>query len=365
MSDQAAADSAVSERATRPAWLPLAAAAVVVPTVLAGLTLLWPRLQIETELTRTGTEALAAAGFPGAALSLDGRDATITGIPAGADRQRAIDAVQAVTGVRVAAFPAPGSGGGGGNGGGAPAVAAQPFGIARQGDNLVLTGVVGSDDQRAQLVAAATAQAAGRGVVDQLTVTPGAPLPAGVDGTSVGAAAAAVAAGTGSAAVSIAPSGVTLSGAVADEAAKAAAAKAVAAALPGATVDDQLTVAAATATGGDLDAATKQQLQSSISALLAGAPIAFEPDSPQLTPQGSGTVATVLDLLKAAPGARVEVDGFVAPGKGNGKLTAQQLSDQRAGTVRDALVAGGVAADHITAAGKGEGPARRVVITVV
>ncbi len=363
-------DQPVADRAARPAWLPLAASAIVVPTVLAGLTLLWPRPQIESELSRTGTEALAAAGFPGAALSLNGRDATITGIPAGADRQRAIDAVQAVTGVRVAAFPEAGSGGGNGNGtgaggNGAPAQAAQPFGIARQADTIVLTGVVGSDEQRTQLVAAATAQAAGRTVVDQLTVTPGAPLPPGVDATSVGSAAAAIAAGTGSAALSIAPDGVTLSGAVADEAAKAAAAKAVAAALPSASVDNQLTVAAATAAGGDLDAATKQQLQASITALLAGAPITFGPDSPQLTPEGVTTVAKVLDLLKAAPGARIEVDGFVAPGKGNGKLTAQQLSDQRAGTVRDALVTGGVAADHITAAGKGEGPARRVVITVV
>jgi transcriptional regulator of acetoin/glycerol metabolism len=60
--------------------------------------------------------------------------------------------------------------------------------------------------------------------------------------------------------------------------------------------------------------------------------------------------------------------------RGNGALTAQQLSDQRAATARDALVAGGVPADHLTARGRGEDKdttatdralARRVEITVV
>ena len=71
----------------RPAWLPLAVAALVVPTVLAGLTLLWPRPQIEAELTRTATESLAAAGLTGAGVTFDGRDAVVTGV-AGADAQR-------------------------------------------------------------------------------------------------------------------------------------------------------------------------------------------------------------------------------------------------------------------------------------
>ena len=66
------------------------------------------------------------------------------------------------------------------------------------------------------------------------------------------------------------------------------------------------------------------------------------------------------------------IDGFVATGRGNGLLTAQQLSDQRAAAVRDAMVAGGVPADHLTARGRGEDTTsanralgRRVDITVV
>ena len=83
-------------------------------------------------------------------------------------------------------------------------------------------------------------------------------------------------------------------------------------------------------------------------------------------------MAKLLALVRAAPGARLQVDGFVATGPGNGVLTAQQLSEQRAATVRDALAAGGVPAADILARGLGEGshPAaqaagRRVDITVI
>ena len=80
----------------------------------------------------------------------------------------------------------------------------------------------------------------------------------------------------------------------------------------------------------------------------------------------------LVELVRAAPGARLQVDGFVATGPGNGRLTAQQLSEQRAAVVRDALVAAGVPAGNIVARGLGEGsnPAaqaagRRVDITVI
>lgn len=357
---------------TRPAWLPLVAAAIVVPTALAGLTLLWPRPQIEQQLTRDAGNALAAAGFSGAGVTLNGRDATINGV-ADAGYQAAIDAVQAVPGVRIAGFPAPGAGGGPGPGavpGSAPApLAAQPFGIARQGDALVLTGVAGSEAERAALVDAATAKAGGHTVVDQLAVTPGATLPGGVDAAAIGAAAATLGAAAGDMTVSITPDKLLVRGAVADDAAKAAAEQALHAAVPGTGVDDQLTVAAPAAPAG-LDAAAKGQLQRSIDALLAAAPITFGPDSPQLTAQGRDTVTKVIALLHPANGAALRVDGYVAAGPGNGKLTAQQLSDQRAATVHDALVAGGLTGP-ITAQGLGEGttPAdralgRRVVITL-
>jgi outer membrane protein OmpA-like peptidoglycan-associated protein len=361
----------------------LIGAAVLVPTVLAGLTQLWPRPQIEDQLTRAGGEALAAAGFPGAGLVLSGRDAAISGIDP-ADEQRAVDAVQGVAGVRIATVPEAAAGTGGVTPGGPAPVppAAAPFGIARRGADVVLSGVVGSVEERTRLVEAATTRAGGRPVVDELTVTPGTPLPNGVSPTSVEAASAALAGSVGpDAAIRIGADGIALTGSVADEAAKNTAAQAVASALPGLTLDNQLVVdpaLAGPAAGGsgvavtELDAAAKQQLQGSITQLLSGTPITFQPNSAQPTEQGRAAVATLLELVRTAPGARLQIDGFVATGPGNGQLTAQQLSDQRAAAVRDALIAGGVPADALVARGLGEGsnPAaqaagRRVDITVV
>lgn len=380
MGDRAADRS----RARRPAWLPLAAAALVVPTVLAGLTLLWPRQQIEGELSRTAGAALAGAGLTGD-VTVVGRDVTISGVGE-ADRQRAIDVVQPITGVRVAGFPDAGAGGsddsagtggagaggagagGAGAGGAGSGVPAEPFGVTRSDGNVVLTGVVGSTEEQARLAAAAAAMAGGNAVIDQLTVTPGAALPPGVDAASIGAATAAVAGAGGDVAVSITPDRLLVTGAVASAAASNAIEQALRAALPGITVDNQLSVAGA----GELDAAAKLQLQAQIDRVLAVAPITFEPDSPLMTDQGGAALAKVYEVIIAAPGARLQVDGFVASGPGAGRLTAQELSDKRAAVVRDGMVAGGVPADRIIARGLGEGPTpavgatgRRVEITVV
>jgi outer membrane protein OmpA-like peptidoglycan-associated protein len=263
--------------APRTPWLPLVASAIVVPTVLAGFTLLWPRTQIQDTLTDRAGAALSAAGISGATVSFDGRDATISGVSA-AEAAQAVQAVEGATGVRVA-------------------------------------------------------QVAGAG----------------------GAAAAAP----------------TSTSAATSEAAPTSTAAATSAAAPSSTPAVTSTPTPAPA-GGELDAAAKQALQAKITALTNAAPITFGGDSPQLTPQGRATLAKVLPLVLGAPGARLEVDGFVATGRGNGQLTAQQLSDQRAATVRDALVAGGVPADHLTVRGRGEDTAsadrargRRADITVV
>ena len=89
------------DRSMRPPWLPLIAAAVVVPAVLAGLTLLWSAPQIEGTLTERAQAALSAAGISGAGVRFDGRDATITGLT-GAAAERAAQVVAGATGVRVA-----------------------------------------------------------------------------------------------------------------------------------------------------------------------------------------------------------------------------------------------------------------------
>ncbi len=291
-------------RGHRAAWVPLAVAAIVVPTVLAGLTLLWPRPTIEADLTRAADSTLAAAGIAGAQVAFSGRDATVTG-PAGA-----VEVVQGVTGVRVAR----------------PADGAAPT-----------PGAAANEPAPADAAAAALAGVEGEG------------LAASIDGDTV-----------------------TLTGTVADDAASAAAEAALAAALPGLTVDNQLTVAGPGGGAGGPDDAATQRLAADLDALVTGAPITFEPNSPALTAAGSATVARVVELVAAVPGARLQVDGFVATGPGDGRLTAQELSDQRAVTVREALVAGGVPADQVAVRGLGEGQnpvadvaGRRVDITVI
>jgi outer membrane protein OmpA-like peptidoglycan-associated protein len=258
-----------------PAWVPLLGAALLVPTVLAGLTQLWPRPQLQDQLTRAAGAALVAARLPDAGLVLSGRDATISGLEPG-ESSRAVDAVRAVAGVRIATAPTP----------------------------------VGAPGAPAAVLAA-----------PKPTVAP--PTGAGTGGTGTG--------GTGTGGTGTPGSGP-----------------------------------------GELADAGKQQLQGDVGRLLAASPLSFGPDSPALTAPGSATAARLLALVRAAPGARLQIDGFVATGKGNGRLTAQQLSGQRATTIRDVLLAGGIPADGLTVRGLGEGSApaakaagRRVEITVV
>lgn len=378
----------------RPAWLPLAAAALLVPTALAGLTLLWPRPRIEAELTGSAAQALAAAGLAPAEVVFRGRDATITG-PAGADGQRAVEVVEGVSGVRVARLADGGDGtggdgsggdGGGGDGGGTdpgdgPDLAAGDLRADLRDGDLLLTGEVGSEAERGAVVGAARAAAGSATVVDGLTVAPGATLPGGLDPAAVGRAAGvltgvagedlALTVGTGADGGPV----LTLTGAVAAAADAETARAALREAVPGGAVDDRLVVGGAPVPvppDADLGPAGRAALQAEIDALVAAAPITFRPDSPALTPAGARTVQRIVALVAAAPGARLQVDGFVATGPGRGQLTAQELSDLRARTVRDALVDGGVPAGRVSTAGRGEGDApaagdagRRVAVTVV
>jgi outer membrane protein OmpA-like peptidoglycan-associated protein len=101
------------------------------------------------------------------------------------------------------------------------------------------------------------------------------------------------------------------------------------------------TASGSQAGGGELDAAAKQALQAKITALVTAAPIAFGPDSPQLTSQGRVALSRVLAAVRAAPGARLEIDGFVATDRER-RAHRPAAAAQRAATVRDTFVAGGV-----------------------
>lgn len=244
-------------RGRRPAWPALAVAALLVPAVLAGLTLLWSGPQIEDDLTRAAQNSLTAAGIAEAEVTLFGRDASVRG-PA-----EAVEVVQGVAGVRVA---------------------------RADGEQVTSPG-----------------DATDTGTTGRPADTAG-PEPADPD----------------------------------------------------------------TAEAVELDDDAERRLSADIDNLTSDVPITFEPDRSTLTTAGSTCLARVVERIAASPGARLQVDGYVAAGPGDGRFTAQELSEQRAVTVRDALVAGGIPADQIDVRGLGEGPdpvadadGRRVEIDVV
>jgi outer membrane protein OmpA-like peptidoglycan-associated protein len=120
------------------------------------------------------------------------------------------------------------------------------------------------------------------------------------------------------------------------------------------------------------DAAAKRRLQVRVSRLLTAGPLRFRPNSPELTAAGKRSVTELATLLRDAPQARVQIDGYVATGPGDGRLTARQLSRLRAQIIRNLLVQAGVSTDRLDAFGHGEGgrpaapPAgRRVDVTVL
>lgn len=74
--------------------------------VLAIVAVMWAVPNAEDELSADAAAALQAAGI-GATVEFDGRDATLYGDYVGAERERALEAVRAVTGVRQAEWAAP------------------------------------------------------------------------------------------------------------------------------------------------------------------------------------------------------------------------------------------------------------------
>lgn len=91
------------EHAPRPGTAPRVgwwvAAALAVPLLLAGVGQLWVAPGVGEDLRQRAEAALAAAGLGGVAVTMDGRDAELGGVPGGA-QAGAVAAVAAVPGVR-------------------------------------------------------------------------------------------------------------------------------------------------------------------------------------------------------------------------------------------------------------------------
>ncbi|MBE8521642.1 OmpA family protein [Amycolatopsis sp. H6(2020)] len=116
----------------------------------------------------------------------------------------------------------------------------------------------------------------------------------------------------------------------------------------------------------------KAGVQAEIDRMLTEAPIAFEPDTAKLTPEGEQAARSVgIALAKAPAGFRYRVTGHVARGPG-GETAALKLSRDRARAVARILTSNGLTANRVTYRGLGDTrPAtggeedRRVEITVV
>lgn len=336
-------------------WLPLILAALLVPlllTALATLTGFGQRDSIENDLAARSGQALTAAGISGGTVSFSGRDATISGVSAD-DARAAEQAVGGVEGVRVARAEAgdtgPGTGpdgtGSGSDEPAGPAADTAPLAVAVEGRTVTLGGAVPDDQARAALVEAAESKAAGRTVVDNLTVDPAARP---VDAKALGALVGALASGNADSGATFAKDSVTLTGAAASAEDKAAAAAAAGALAPGSTVDNQLTVSGKSAAASD-----RKAVQRRIDTLLADRPITFLPDSADLTASGAATVRELSRVMKAERGIRIEVGGHVARTPGDA-ATAQRLSVQRAATVKALLGRLGISAGRVSAKGFGD-----------
>ncbi|SDH66493.1 Outer membrane protein OmpA [Actinokineospora alba] len=336
--------------------LPWLLGLVLIPALLALLATVTPfgkRDDVESDLALKSQNALAAAGISGADVRMDGVVANVSGVPAGQiDAARgAVESVDGVWSADIAGGPAGDNDSANPNdpnASGVPSASANPVPPAPsvpmtadlKDGSVVLGGSVPDEAARAELIASATQAAGGRPVVDQLTVTPGATLPA--PAAELGKAVAILGTAPGNRGLSWDGDTVTLSGSVPTEQDKAAAAKAAAAMAPGVKVDDKLTVAA--------PAVDKAAVQQQINALIAAQPITFEPNTATLTPAGENTVQQIAPLLK---GVSIEVGGHIADAPGNDSVDGQQLSDQRAATVHSRLTQLGVAADRMTAKGYG------------
>ncbi|MDQ3404060.1 MAG: BON domain-containing protein, partial [Actinomycetota bacterium] len=177
---------------TRGGLLPWLVGFVVIPALIALLVSLAPfgeRDAVQDDLAGKSRAALAAAGVSNAEVRMDGVVAQVDNVPAGQvdtarDAVRSVDGVWSanVTGVRGdenGQTPPPSTSDS------APSPAG-PVGFDLKDGTITLTGTVPDEGARTALVAAATENAGGKPVDDQLTVRPGATLPA--DPARIGAA---------------------------------------------------------------------------------------------------------------------------------------------------------------------------------
>jgi outer membrane protein OmpA-like peptidoglycan-associated protein len=345
-------------------------AAVLVPVLLTALVIGIKTKPTEDDLRQRSLAALDARGITGVQVDFSGRDATVV-VPAGADATEAQKVVAAVDGVRTAHA----DGGGkqaAANPTGAPSTGTAeepagtpsaelstppaesptesevaPFALSRTDDAITVQVVVRDQRMKDQLVAEVRAALPeGTEFVDQVTIDEKTAVP---NPTAMSALLEALSTATGDASVKYDGNKVTLSGKVADQATKATAARAAAAAVPGAVVANELQVPAVVKPPVS---EACQTFEARLARFTAGNKLVFLSGTATLNEASRSSMKLAATLLKSCESFDVEVGGHT-DNLGN-PSTSLPLSQQRADAVKATLVKLGVPAGRITSRGYGE-----------
>jgi len=333
-------------------WL---VAVLIIPVLLSTVLLAIRTGPTEDDLRNRSRAALESRGITGVQVQFSGRDATVV-VPAGADAGEARDVVAAVDGVRAArvggqrgdptqpatqATPTDATGPADPTPTEPPAtVAVAPFSLSRTDNSLSVQAVVRDQATKDMIIAEAQSLLDEGATLDEkITIDPAVAPP---NPTALAGLLRVLSTASGDAAVKYDGTMVTLTGQVADQAIKAAAARSAATAAPGAIVANQLRVPQL-----DPPPVTEacQTFQSRLTQLMRQNTIGFLSGTSLMKQQSRTSVVRVATLLKSCDSARVEVGGHT-DNLGD-PATSQPLSQRRADTVKAELVRLGVSGDRI------------------
>jgi len=275
--------------------------------------------------------ALTAAGMDWAVPSVDGRDVTLTGVlPGEALRSKVLDLVAGVRGVRVVKDRLE--------------LPSRPpsLEVAAQWTDktMRLTGRVPNEGARNTVVEAAERAARGATVIDELTIDTG----AGSAGLELASAAIEELSLFDTGSMRLSNYDLEIEGDLAGP----EAANRVRAALSGPVaegfgVDTDLRF---------LEAVDLETCQELLTAAMRESRILFATSSAEISPDSFDLLDRLASTAQRCPNADIEVSGHT-DSRGDAEMN-RALSEARAGSVRDYLVARGVTGDRLVARGYGE-----------
>ncbi|MCV7411324.1 OmpA family protein [Mycobacterium florentinum] len=231
---------------------------------------------------------------------------------------------------------------------GKPPLSLAPLSIVRNGNDVTLTGEFPDDSAKAGLTRVLkSALPAGVDIVDQIGINPN------IDALDFSNAGPIFKDSASIANFNLTVNGdtITLTGTAASQDQKNTIGSDAAHTWSNLTVVDQLVVDGSVPPSPPPAPAVQcGDLQSAINAVTGG-PITFGNDGFSLTPADDQILAQVADKLKACPIAHTTINGYT-DNSGTEEVNIP-LSDNRAQTVANFLVAHGVAGDHLTVRGLG------------